>query len=481
MTIVKVILRNRYAKFLKPYPKKEFRHILRYRFPGYFWSYWYRKGKWDGYLSMLVYHRVGTGLFLAMKDELEKEANIKFKVIDKRERVEYKKDKIVSDRKYQNECVDAMQECTSGGLVIKATAAGKTLTTGLFFRRVKGRCVFVVNELTLMDQAQKELANVTKEEIGTVGKGLFQPKRITVATVQTLSIHKDNLKFQEWANNLDVMIIDEVHNQINKRNIDVVKSMSPKLVIGLTATLELKKKPVRMRVFALAGEPIYEYPLEQGVEEGYLSPGVVVGVQFPQDGLSEKYQIEYEDMIVRNKARNRMICSLARECHAEGRAVVIIVERVKHLKKLSEMLQDIPHRTVFGEKDVEERIKSKDKFDKGKIRLLIVNKVFKQGISINAIDAIIEGSALKSKNDAIQKYGRGIRLGKNKDGLLYFDISDVASGDIENRFEKGTRSRMRAFKARGIRIKKIQWNANPEECLDLAKKQLKLEIKSKKG
>jgi len=79
---------------------------------------------------------------------------------------------------------------------------------------------------------------------------------------------------------LDVLVIDEVHVAMNRRSISIVSTIAPKAVFGLTATLELHKPDVRMRVTALAGPKIFEYDLPTAVAEGNLSKGVICYVNF---------------------------------------------------------------------------------------------------------------------------------------------------------------------------------------------------------
>ena len=484
---VKVDLTNRFAVFKGFYPYEEFKKVVQYRSPGYFYSPQYRLGYWDGYRSLLRYNKIGTGLFLAVRKELEKSASVTFKITDLRTSPKFNPQNVQSletSREYQIECVNEMLKCNSGGLILSATGSGKTHVAGLYFKCLLGAACFVVDELTLMDQAKKELESVLKEEIGIVGNSIFNPRRITVATIQTLHKHRRNPKFRQWTRTLDVVLIDEIHLAINRRNINTVRDIQPQVVFGLTATLELHKDHIRMPVYDFSGPPIFTYPLEKGVKEAFLSPGIVASLKCRQDGVDGDYQEEYDCLITDSQYRNNIIVSLIKEACNQGRSIIVIVERIRHLKTLSSLVADIPHRLVFGEKVVEDRIKAKEDFDKKKIRLLIVNKVFKKGISINSVDTIIECSALKSKNDAIQKYGRGIRLCQDKKGLIYIDISDRSRRDVErssdkyNRFGRATSSRLNAFKSIQVKVVHLEWYGSAQEVIETAEHQLDAEIQN---
>ncbi len=491
MKIVNVELYNRTAYFdgIGSRTGRRLRRHFRFHPDKYQYMPKYRDGKWDGWITMLKRDRatggykVNSGLFLALQESIERKEKIKFAIQDMREFVRFNDDNILSDRIYQNLCIRAMQRERSGGLILSATASGKTLIAGLYFKALIGTGCFVVDELTLLEQAREALSEVIGEEVGKVGEQVFNPKRITVATIQTLHLHKDRADFKSWMDALNVVIIDELHIALNRRNIETVKAAKPHIVFGLTATLELQKEMVRIPAYALCGPTLFEYHQEEGTEEGFLAPGIVCAVKVIQEGLLGSYHPEYQDLITESDVRNDCIVGLVKESIDRGRHVVVIVERVAHLRRLSKMVGEIPHKTVFGEKKTQERIMAKKGFERGEIRLIICNKVFKKGVDIKIIDTIIECSALSSKNDAIQKFGRGKRTKAAKDGLIYIDINDrspfrsTRDSDDWNRFHKASKSRLAAFRRRNVPITIVNWDDNPEEVLDIAEAKLQRYIR----
>jgi superfamily II DNA or RNA helicase len=510
MRTIRVSLTHRKAELLSSYPS-ELNDILKYRKVGWDWTpsgkaYIHNKAAgivdpvtgeipgWDGYIHLMRDGEMGAGVFLAKKDEIEKTLSVKFKIKDQRLPLAFGPEEVTDldkeGRIYQLECVEAMVNASmTGGLVLQATGSGKTYTTGKFFRRLKGNALFLVDELTLLKQAQDELGSVLGEDIGVIGNSIFDPKRITVGTIQTVHLHRRDKSYSSWTKSLKVIIIDEVHLALNRRNFQTVRSINPPAIFGLTATLELKKKHIAMQAYDLCGPVIYQYPLSQGVEEGYLSRGVAVQVLcdsgkpapvrrgnkrfwFLNRMLGRKdYQKEYREYIVESEKRNELILSLVQACHSRGKYIIILVERVKHLETLSAMFDGIPHLLLYGDKSVEERVEGKDLFEKGKVRVILTNKIFKKGVNIKRVDVILDGAAMKSKNDAAQKYGRGVRLSDEKLGLIYLDI-----GDVGNRFEKAAKSRISAIKKLGVPIYKVDPQIGILKILDLAEKKLKVEV-----
>ncbi len=456
---VRLRLDNRFARFEEE-PPLEVKNYFRFRMPGYVFSMKYRLGQWDGHIHLLRRRRVASGLFLYLRGRIEEETGIRFHVTDCRRSPTFHKQfptSIASKiRDYQDCCVRQMVKSSDlGGLIRNATGTGKTFLAGAYFSLLKGSACFVVDELTLLEQAVRELRSTLGEKVGVIGDQVFRPERITVATVQTLHRHRDDPKFVKWSDRLQVMMVDEVHLALNRRNVDVINAICPKAVFGLTATLELKKPDVLMRAVALAGPPIFEYNIQTGVDQGFLSHGVICRVLVPAEGLYSNYQLEYKRLISHNKHRNDCIEALVRESLRRQRRVAVLVERLSHLRILSQRWKDLPHAVVCGAVSKEKRFQAKSAMDKGKLPLILATRVFSKGINIRTVDTIIDATAGKSHNSAIQRYGRGVRRADGKVGLIYFDMSDTSTGlpgGKKNRFAVSANSRLKALKTLSVSI-----------------------------
>jgi superfamily II DNA or RNA helicase len=448
---------------------------------------------WDGYIHLMQRGRIGTGLFLALREEMEKKFDVKFKVDDQRRgpEIEWRvhgetEDKI---RGYQKDCYEAMVAASAtGGLILNATGTGKTFSTGIYLKCLKGPALFLVDELTLLKQAINELRTVLQEDIGEIGNSVYNPKRVTVATIQTIHRHRFDQSYVPWTRTLKAIIIDEVHLALNRRNFQTIAVIRPPVIFGLTATLELKKKNVAYRAYDLCGPVVFKYPLEQGVQEGFLSKGVAVSVQVEQEIKAEairgnprwawvrarykaQYAELYRDVIVEGKKRNQFILDMIKVAYEKGKHIVVLLNRVQHLKDLSDSLDGVKHQLVFGEVHVSDRVRAQRRMEESKLRVILTNVVFKKGINIKKLDLIIDGAGMKSKNDAVQKYGRGVRLADGKDGLIYVDISDIG-----NKFEKASMSRRSALKRLGVPIYKVSSELGAEKILELAEAKLKKEL-----
>ncbi len=457
---------------------------LSFALPG---AYFMPQTKWwqDGRKHFLYRDGLSTGLFLATKQKLQEKYGFWFEVATDYTTVERTNDETKSERPYQNQCVTAMLLTPVGGLVLGATGSGKTYMVALYLRKVAERAVFIIDELTLLFQAREEIQRVLKEPVGMIGMGKWEPERVTIATIQTLHKHRGTSRYRTWAKGIGVVIIDELHLAMNRRNFVVVKALRPKVRFGLTATLQVQKKEVRLKANEVCGPTLFKYSLHQGVAEGYLSHGLIVMADCYHDGVVsslwrglERYQIAYTSIITEHDERNHRIADIVEAAYNVGHRVVLLCDRVPHIKELGRLLAGIPHCLVYGAVPVEERRAACKDFDDGKLRLIIANRVFKKGIDIRSITFMVECSGLKDPNDCIQKYGRGVRMSPGKDGLVYVDIRDRQTSEGKLRgcahpFSDAAAERVKAFRKAGISLVVSRAGLSAERLVRLAEGKLK--------
>ena len=468
MHSIPVILTNRHAQFLcNAATQAKLREFYSYAVPGAEFSEMVSSGEWDGRRCMYARGRIAAGLFVGMW-KVARDAGFRFQVKDQRLPVQLSAYAVDPPgiRPYQQEAVTAMLKASNmGGLVLCATGVGKTFLTGAYLRHVVGYAVFCVDELTLLEQARRELEKVLQEKVGVVGRSEFKPARVTVATVQTLHLHRRDPKFLAWYNKVEVSVIDEIHVQLNRRNIDVVRIIKPKAVFGLTATLEMHKPNVAMEAMALTGPVVFRYSIQAGVAEGYLTQGRVVRVLFDDPtgkGWTGSPEAEYRLRITCNQSRNECITALAREGVKAGHRVIVLADRIQHLKTLSRMLSDTPHRLLHGAYSHQERFAAKEAMDAGTLPLILASRIFSKGIDIRKVDVIVDAAAMSGHNGVIQKFGRGVRVAPQKENLLFIDISDVG-----NHFQEAAKSRLLALRGLGVKIVDRSWKGSAAEIFEV--------------
>ena len=189
-----------------------------------------------------------------------------------------------------------------------ATGSGKTFVAVNLLRRIseqggRFRVLFLCDRRELRDQAraafEKEFGAAVAVVENRDGENPAKNAQIHIATYQTLGVGRDADADEKPAaddgavfnrlypdeNHFTHIVVDECHRSgFNKWSVPLVRN--PRAVhIGLTATPRVVNLPVRFRKtdetreerkieeqnFGHFGERVYEYPVEQGMDDGYLA------------------------------------------------------------------------------------------------------------------------------------------------------------------------------------------------------------------
>lgn len=470
----------------------EISDVLSFAVPGAHFAPAVKQGLWDGKTRMMTKDGVvSVGLLRApeiRKVLEEKGLDIRLKKWTNRPVHAARKGWMDTNEKYeyQNECVTAMLKAIpfGGGVILAATGSGKTKIAAQLNSWIDSPCLFVVDQIDLLYQSAKEIEEWLKVPVGIVGNSNYQPSdRVTVATIQTLHKHAQKAVFRRWLKSIKIVIIDELHVQMSRRNFSVVNVIDADAVFGLTATLELKKKPIRMKAFSICGPVIYEFPLEQGSDLGILTKGIGIQINIPNDvvhkpedtlplfaGIARRIRKNsdmYDKVVVRNDYTNNVIATFISHALNRGYYCAVLVERVAHLKTLEELFKargQAP-KLLYGAIETSDRKKTIRRLDKGREDLILATKVFTKGTNVKRLDLILDCAQRGNKNDTGQKYGRGVRLHSEKNGLLYFHINTAPE---MTKYAKKRQSALKALKI-PVFIKKM---TTSRDILKFAEKEL---------
>lgn len=205
-------------------------------------------------------------------------------------------------RYYQDAAIRAVLEKLARGekraLLSLATGAGKTFIAVNLLRRIADagmlrRALFICDRDELRSQGTAAFQAVFGADAAPVSSADPQKNaRVLIATYQTLDVDTDdaeaNFLIENYPENFfSHIVIDECHRSawgkwslVLTRNPDAVQ-------IGLTATPRRLKTPEKspeveqdLRItadnVAHFGEPVYEYDMAQGIEDGYLAACEIV-------------------------------------------------------------------------------------------------------------------------------------------------------------------------------------------------------------
>jgi len=236
-----------------------------------------------------------------------------------------------SRRYYQDAAIRAVLEHIASGkkraLLYLATCSGKTFIAVQLLKKIGDagqlrKALFLCDRDELRTQALGAFQNVFGADAADVSSSNPQKTaRILIATYQTLNVagEEEDAKFflENYPKNyFSHIVIDECHRSAWGKWRIVLTNNPDAIQIGLTATprhfkggnTEERKEDEQItedniRYF---GEPVYEYPMSQGIEDGYLPACEIVRREINLDlkGISKE---DLKRLILKDAATGQIL------------------------------------------------------------------------------------------------------------------------------------------------------------------------------
>jgi len=397
------------------------------------------KAGWNGRVTMMQHGKIPTGLVPYACERL-KLLNCQTELIDKRNLKFLSLGKMPDMlRDYQKEAVKAAFGNMLGtvwwprGVIEIATGGGKTLTAGAMITMADVPTAFVVHREHLLDQTIAEFKKLGIDA-GRVSAGVCEPKRVTVASVQTLHSAKKAQDWDRlgWVNDVEQLFYDEAHTLASK--IDSVNTFagvcnlfsSAYMRWALTGTAFRKDKFSNWILEGVAGPVIYAIRSEKLIEEGHLSPPNIKMIEVRADWQTpNRWPTCYEHGIMLNKERNMHIVN---EAATLPTPCIIMVDQIGHGDliqglMLKHLMREVPF--VRGDTSKEERLQWIQACKDGKVPFMITSTIFDEGLDIPNLRSIILAGGKKSEIRSIQRLGRGLRRAVGKVAVEVVDFYDL--------------------------------------------------------
>ncbi|HEY8922795.1 MAG TPA: DEAD/DEAH box helicase family protein, partial [Polyangia bacterium] len=312
------------------------------------------------------------------------------------------------------------------GLLHVATGGGKTEIAVAIMKALHDRrCLFIVHTKQLLHQARERIAlrlGTIEEHIGVIGDGRFEPKHITVATMQSLTRVRGEAQKRvvaKYLKTIDLLFLDETHHASAKTFYRFVQRVDAPWRYGLSGTPFGLADGKGLLVEAAFGPVVERVTNEELIELGVNARPTIRMLEVAEpaldDGLS--WQDVYKAGIVLNDARNAMIAREAGAFARKGWATLVLVRELWHGDKLAELLRaaKVPHAFVHGQMPTDEVERQKHRLVEGEIMVLIASPIFGEGVDIPAgeefagIRGLVIADGGQSVANVLQKIGRGLR------------------------------------------------------------------------
>ena len=360
-----------------------------------------------------------------------------------------------------NKTVDAIAKGRERALLVCATGTGKTYMSFQIIYRlwkagVKKKILFLADRNVLIDQAiSGDFKPFSGKMTKVQNRNLDSSYEIYLALYQQLAGDDGEEAYLQFQPNFfDLIVVDECHRGSAKEESawrKILDYFNTATHVGLTATPVETKEASSQKYF---GDPIYEYSLKQGIDDGFLAPYKVIRIGLdkdlegyrPEAGKLDKYGFEIEDREYNVKDydrhlviddRTRVVASKITEFLNKtdpfSKTIVFCVD-IEHAERMRQALINLNKDLYVEDNRYIMRITGDN--DEGKAQLenfideestypviAVTSKLMTTGIDAKMCKLIVLENNINSMTEFKQIIGRGTRL-LEEYGKTYFTIMD---------------------------------------------------------
>lgn len=346
-------------------------------------------------------------------------------------------------KQYQFEALSKLQHAyTRGekqGLICLATGLGKTFVAASFLRWIYENnqnlnVLVLANTRSLIEQFDKAIwTNIPKWVATHLLYDTEKPaflEGITFSTFQSFS------EFYKTTNDFfyDIVIVDEAHHAPATTYMQVLKRLSPKFLIGLTAT------PFRSdesNITELFGNPLVYYSVYKALQKGFLSKVEyhLINDNIDHDWITQNsikgYTIKQLNKKIFLPERDEDICHTIFNTWRErglDRGIIFCnssehAERIERILKVNYQMStwSLTNRI----KDSREKARRLRDFRAGKCSIITCYDMLNEGVDVPDVDYIVFLRVTHSRVYFLQQLGRGLRYKEGKILLVQDFVADI--------------------------------------------------------
>lgn len=228
------------------------------------------------------------------------------------------------------------------GVIVAPPGTGKTMIGLKIIADKKQPALIVVHRKTLMDQWAERIEaflGIPQNEIGKIGQGKSKiGKRITIATIQSLSKELEKPECSEFLAAFGTVIVDECHHIPAETYRKSISKLNSYYLYGLTATPFRKYNDGKL-IFIHLGEIISETK-PQDISIARQAKVIIRNTEFDVPFNSKTDQFEtLSKMLIHDSSRNKLILKDVIIELNLGKKAIVITERKEHIDSLYQFLK----------------------------------------------------------------------------------------------------------------------------------------------
>lgn len=383
----------------------------------------------------------------------------------------------------QPEAVDAMRRHQQG-MYEAPTGSGKSVCgIGLIWEMHPQNSLILVDRINLVTQWEREFKKHAGIDVGKIGEGIWDERRVTVATVQTLYRNIDKLLARGFFDKWDIVILDECHHVTAETFMKLVRLFNAWIRLGMSATPD--KTGIYEFALAVLGPVIHKTThddlrragrmVEASVEvihtgfdhvfwgdhrverdketrkvpECYV-PGCKKSGKEPH-GHRNNY-MQCKKALIEDEARNALIAkNIAKVRRSGNHYQLIITDQTQHIdammKHLPIELLAITHvltgkMTLKRKDEIIEAVKSADE-------AILFSTIAGEALDIPQLDRVHLPFPTKNHRKTEQNIGRGLRARVGKSAPVVYDYADVLVPPFARQFRS---RRWKCYEPLGFKV-----------------------------
>lgn len=320
-------------------------------------------------------------------------------------------------------------------LVVAATGTGKTVIAAFDYARAakaygaRPRLLMLAHRYELIEQACNTFRHVLGDasfgELVAGGSDIGRGDHV-FATVQSAGRLLERFAPDHWSH----VIVDECHHLPAKSYQDVITSLQPTTLVGLTATPE--RMDGRSLLPDFGGRVAAELRLWHAMEQQLLVPFDYYGISDDVDlsrvrwsrnaydagALSDIYTGNHAraDLVLRQLERR--VASLA---DVRGLGFCVSVEHAEFMAAHATS-RGVPAIAVHGGSSDEVREDAKRRLREREVNLVFTCDLYNEGVDLPFVDTLLLLRPTMSSTLFLQQLGRGLRLYEGKQACLVLDF-----------------------------------------------------------
>lgn len=333
----------------------------------------------------------------------------------------------------QLEVLEALDYCRTfrkwnRGIVVLPTGTGKTILSAMDAKRHGGKILFLVHRLDILKQSIDAYKKVWPD----ISIGLLTGEvRENEIDCDVLFASKDTLRqpreLEKYSSNaFDYMVVDEVHHGQSPSYKDILSYFNPRFMLGMTATPDRNDRRDIFELFDY--NKVYEIPLTEVIERGYLVPYTYIGLTDNVDYSKIKYENQryrvddLERLLIIPERNNAIVREYLDKGHGD-KAIGFCVS-INHAERMAEVFRQngITAAAIHSGPTCTNRDELLKDFRENRISTVFTVDLFNEGIDFPNVRVLLFLRPTESKTVFTQQLGRGLRLCSGKDRVCILDF-----------------------------------------------------------